>query len=324
MNTRDQLQRAYVATGLMTRDAAEAIPETGKPRFPDPMPQDVGIRPDIDHEWYHRIDARSNSELSRSGSPRAVLAFWAGYGNGTTDNMRLGTAVHELLLTPGRIEFNTDWPVNPKTGKGYGGDTAKVRDWMETVKHDGGYPIAPDALEEARVMVERFRTHPSVRALLDAGGLPEQTLLWNDSALGETVACKAKPDLYIPGFGLVDFKTTGDDDLSDRTWPWTMWKWRYHVQAAHYLRGAKACGLDAPAFFHAVIQKGPPFEVAVFKVDSTAIGHGEQDRQFGLNAVQNVLVNDAHDWALPEIVDIGLPAKVLERYADGEFGMGVG
>lgn len=316
------LMEAYVSAGIMTQQEAYSVPDTGKPSMPVlPEQYGEGLHPDLDDDAYFAIDARSNTELSQAYSRRALLAHWAGKFDIESDAMRLGTAAHMLLLQPDEAKFNTDWPVNPKTGNGYGSDTKKVAEWMAEVERSGGYPISQDKLDEACRIRDAVLSHEMAGKLLRASGMSEVVGLWSTTRLDRKIWFKMKIDRYIPGWGMFDLKTTSKE-VSPRVWPWRISSFGYHRQAAHYMRGAKTLGLDCPRFSQIVVGSSFPHEVMVVELDPSAIKHGQQDCDAGINNFMDVMHQRNTGFMSEGIEMVSLPLSVMARYADDEMEQG--
>lgn len=120
----------------------------------------------------------------------------------------------------------------------------------------------------------------------------EQSLFWVDEDTG--LQCKARPDAMTLGQNALvgDVKSARsvaiDDFLRD------IFKFRYDVQAAHYLAGVKAVyGVDARFAFFAA-EKEEPHVARTFLMTPEALAHGERHRRYCLRMIRHCL--DTGKW----------------------------
>jgi hypothetical protein len=125
-----------------------------------------------------------------------------------------------------------------------------------------------------------------------APAIKEQSLFWIDEDTG--LQCKARPDAMTLGSkplvgDLKSARSADEDDfISD------IFKYRYDVQAAHYLAGVKAVyGIDAPFAFFAV-EKEEPHVARTFLMTPDALAHGERLRRYCLRMIRRCL--DTGSW----------------------------
>jgi hypothetical protein len=105
-------------------------------------------------------------------------------------------------------------------------------------------------------------------------GEREYSAIWDDPETG--VRCQARFDDIARGIGAItDLKTT--TDASPYRFPRTVFDYGYHLQAAHYLRGAKALGIEADSFGIVAVEKEPPYAVAIYQLNAAAIYDGERE-----------------------------------------------
>lgn len=125
-----------------------------------------------------------------------------------------------------------------------------------------------------------------------APAIKEQSLFWIDEDTG--LQCKARPDAMTLGMPALvgDVKSARsagvDDFVSD------IFRFRYDMQAAHYLAGVKAVyGIDAPFAFFAV-EKEEPYVTRTYLMTPDALAHGERHRRYCLRMIRRCL--DSGTW----------------------------
>lgn len=179
-----------------------------------------------------------------------------------------GTAAHKLVLGTGPeivIVDAPDWR------------TKKAQQARDEAHERSAVPLLISAFGEVEQMAAALRAHPVASALLDtARGKPEQSLFWEDERAGIWRRARLdwlpdpRPDARIV---IPDYKTavSADPDAFRRAAA----NYRYHMQAAQYIDGVRALGLDDdPAFLFIVQEKAAPYLVHVIGLEDEAIEAG--------------------------------------------------
>jgi hypothetical protein len=135
-------------------------------------------------------------------------------------------------------------------------------------------PILPRELERAYAMADAARQqiarHEEIAGILDAG-VAEQVWAWQDG----DIWLRGRPD-WLPSAGniIVDYKTTGGSAHPDE-WQRACFDLGYDLQAATYLRGARALGLSFRHFVFLVQETDPPHALSVVSLSPFALERGE-------------------------------------------------
>ncbi len=216
------------------------------------------------------------SRISKSGLDiiaKSPLHYWEAKLNPKrlpereTPALIFGRAAHLAILEPMllRDEFAIEPEFNLRTNQG----KADYQIWLETI---GSKSVIDreqyDAVMRVRDAVHR---HPAAAELLNSGK-PEQTFVWTDQDTG--AACKLRADWITSDRIVTDIKTT--EDASPEEFGRSAAKYRYHVQGAYYTDGLEANGFRPEAFVFVAVEKKPPFAVAVYFLDNTAIERGRE------------------------------------------------
>jgi hypothetical protein len=125
-----------------------------------------------------------------------------------------------------------------------------------------------------------------------APAIKERSLFWVDEDTG--LQCKARPDAMSLGDKALvgDLKSTRSAAVDD--FMYDIFKFRYDVQAAHYLAGVKAVyGVDARFAFFAV-EKEEPNVTRTFLMTPDALANGERHRRYCLRMIRRCL--DSNHW----------------------------
>lgn len=177
--------------------------------------------------------------------------------------------------------------------------------------------INTNELALAQAMRDAVMAHPTAGKLFAAGsGAAELSAYWRDAETG--LACRCRPDWWRTDGVLVDLKTA--EDASPEAFEKSILKYRYHVQAAFYLDGARAVFASAKVaqlppdhFVFVVVEKTAPHAVSVYRLDDDAIEIGRREYQRDLTVAAECL--SAGSWPAygEAIMRASLPEWALRR-----------
>ena len=226
------------------------------------------VIPDLDHNAYLAMPALSVSGMKQLLPPScpALFRHWRENGRPSKHAYDIGHVAHGLVLGDGP----TVVVVNAPDWRG-----KAAREERDAAYADGLVPVLAHEYEQCAAMAAAVRANKVADALL-SHGKPEQTLTWTDPT---GVPMRARVD-WLPDkrpgrrFIAVDVKTTGGS-AHPHEFARAAAKFEYVMQAAHYLDGIKACGLDDdPAFVLVVVETVAPYLVSL-------VQFGEEDLQIG-------------------------------------------
>lgn len=179
-------------------------------------------------------------------------------------HMRLGRAVHTLILEPER--FTERHPI-------FGGGARRGKAWDEfAANHAGADILIGTEAAQAQAMADAVRHHPLAQKHL-RDGLAEQVLTWTDPETG--VKCKGRCD-SVNGH-LVEFKSCNGRDFEPYKFESHAARLRYHGQLAFYADGLAAMGYEVehdPTMI--VVESDPPHDVAVYIVKDEVLDLGRK------------------------------------------------
>ena len=101
--------------------------------------------------------------------------------------------------------------------------------------------------------------------------LIEQSMFWTDPETG--IECRTRPD-YINN-AVIDIKSTRN--ASPQSFMRDAYNMKYHIQAAFYLDGVRANGMEINKFVFIAIEKDAPFIVQTYVADDAFIERGRED-----------------------------------------------
>lgn len=220
-----------------------------------------------------------------------------------TEALINGHAAHSLILEPDK--FAHQFIVQPKfSGTG---SVAKRAEWES--QHADKEIITLKTYTMITCMRDAVKAHPIARELLSVGEA-EQTFKWRDDATG--APCKSRQDWFNSSNNLIaDLKST--EDASDEAFRKSAFKYRYHVQAAFYLDGARACGMDPQGFVFIAVEKKAPFLVNVFYADEEFIEAGRHAYRSDLETYMQCVRSGTWPGYEPTIKPLSLPAWMLQK-----------
>lgn len=257
------------------------------------------IETDMPAAEYHRSPAVSKSLLDQfAKSPLHAKAYLAGIRELETPAMAFGTAYHAAMLEPDRFkkEFAT-----------FEGDrrTKEGKAAYQALLDAGKTIISRSDADVLSAMVDVFLDHPVVK-MLHANGMEEASVFWTDPVTN--VPCRCRPDYWhADGKGLIlDFKTT--EDASPEGFARSVAKYRYHVQAAHYMAGT-----HAQRFVFIAQEKKAPFAIGVYELDEQSLELGREIRDRELAEYAVCLATDYWPGYSQEIVPLTLPGWAFPK-----------
>ena len=236
-----------------------------------------GIHHRISEAAYHADQApvpslsSSIADLLVHRSPRHA---WAQHpklntmreSNDDTPAMEEGRLLHALLLGQ---------PVEVAEGDFDDWRTKEARALRAEARERGAVPVLSWRMAEIERCVDAFSQqlaeHEECAAALTEGQ-PEATLIWRE----EMTWCRSRVDWlpHNPWGHLVDIKSTSGSADPD-TWERKL-REDYALQAAFYLRGARACGLHPAGMVFLVIETAPPHGLCAFQPTADLLGVAEQ------------------------------------------------
>ena len=259
----------------------------------------LGHIPNLTNEQYHAMDAVGSGGLRImiNQTPAHYKAYLE-HRSEPTAAQKLGTATHAAILEPSI--FAVKYVEKPE---GMSLATIEGKAWKAA---QGGKEIIPhDDFYMIKKIQNHFKRSEKMRRLF-SGGVAEQSYMWQDEKTG--LICKCRPD-YFDGQRIFDIKTT--EDASPRAFQYAIKKYSYHLQAQFYARGmSKVYGREIKDFVHVLIEKKPPFAVAIYVLDDASLERADIDIDKGLEKIKRCQdINHWEDYG-DEIQTINLPTEM--------------
>lgn len=257
----------------------------------------------ISAEQYHSSPGVSNSLLRRMlPTPSHFKHSQPKRGNA----LDVGAALHSLLLD-GEERFYTrpDTYESEDGPKKWNSNSNVCKAWLD--EHRDKPVITSDEVDAIRQMRYSVSTHKFAgQALKDAA--TEQSIFATCPSTG--LLLRARLDA-IPAAGrisgikpILDVKTCQRADKF--SFSKTIHERGYEQQAAFYIDIANLVGLNVDSFILIAVEKEPPYAVAVYDLEPSAISQGRRDYTRLLNTYAHCLKHD--HWPGynegPELIDI--------------------
>jgi len=195
-----------------------------------------------------------------------------------TEALALGSLVHTLVLEP--HTFSERYLVVPKIN----GATKEGKAQKAALADETRIVVNGEVMAEASACATSIMSHRVYQQIRDAQ--VEHTVFWTDKETG--IECKARFDVLGPL--LVDLKTTRD--ASPKGFQRAIATYGYHIQAAHYMAGAVANGMEPRGFLFACVETSAPYLAAGYLLGNPTLEQGERERRDALLTYAQCLRED--------------------------------
>lgn len=267
---------------------------------------------EMDADTYHS-DPVPGGSLSSSGARKllapscpALYRYEQDNPRTPTADMNLGSAAHKVVLGAGAdlVLINADT---------YRTNAAKEQ--RDKARADGKIPVLPREHAVVTAMAKKLREHPTAAALLGRReGKPEQAMFWQDERTGiwrrslVDFLPAARPGRML----LADYKTCPKADRESIARD--VYEYGYHQQAAWYLDGVKALGLNSEAVMLLVFQeKTAPYLVTVVELDTVAMDIGAARNRQAIDIYRACTESGRWPGYADDVIRIPLPAWAEAR-----------
>lgn len=259
-----------------------------------------GLYPGVDALEYHQWGGASQSRLKvmRDRSP-AHLRWQMDHPSESTPAQQLGAAIHTCILEPDTFGglYIQSIPGDGRTKAIKELRAAQAEEFPNHIQ------LAPRDWETCFAIRDSVAAHPHAKAML--GGEHEATAVWTDPDTG--VLCRGRFDAIALGVGAItDLKST--QDASPNRFPADVFRYGYHIQAAHYLSGAKVLGIAADTFGIVAVEKVEPYAVAVYQIHAASLFDGERERKALLELWARCESSGIWPSYSTDVITIDLPA----------------
>lgn len=230
--------------------------------------------------------------------------------------MDAGTALHAAILEQRSVvaicEFE-DWR------------TGGAREARRLARESGKVPILAKRWKVIQQVAAAARAQLAAHEIgdvFDRAGFAEHVMIWSEDTDAGTVWCRARVD-WMPGEGvpldrgghIIDLKTTGSS-AEPGAWGKRLSNDGYAMQAAFYLRGARALGLQPDGFRFVVVEQDPPFGLSVCECAPDLMHFAEQQVKAALELWGQCLHEDRWPSYPPRVAHIEAPAWAMMQWEE--------
>lgn len=273
---------------------------------------DYGRHEGILDDLYHAVDACSATRLAKMRrTPAHCMASLL--EDERTPALDFGTAAHAAILEPDTFEtlYALD-PEHPEKG-GYPAGWRNTKAYKDARAELEGQRIISTVDRETclRLRDAVWNAGGDITAVMEAKAATEVSYLVADPDAGIDLKCR--PDIEVPSaHTVVDLKTTVDAG------PWAFARsissYGYHIAKNFYLHTMDLAGLARWDFYlFLVVEKTPPYAVALYDLDPDATDQGRREMDVLLESYARC--KQRSEWpAYPsEIRTVGIPAYAYKE-----------
>lgn len=229
----------------------------------------TGLFPGITRAEYEAIPAANASMLEHFEQSPAHAREAMIRPRKPSSAMEFGTAFHVAILEPKR--FAAEYVAAPKVDRRTNAGKAAWREFEEA--HPDHVALDAEEFKTISRMRDAAWGHPIASKLLGGLGLNEVAVVFRDEETG--LLCKGLLDRISSFDGwtwIVDAKST--EDASRQAFCRSIKTYHYGAKAAFYLDGCYAVEPRERRFAWIAVEKTPPYGVAIYEADFSAIDAG--------------------------------------------------
>lgn len=263
---------------------------------------------EISNEEYHASEGLSKSNLDKFAQSPATYFYNKQNPEPPTPAMEMGTLVHTAILEFDKLDeryaVGVECDRRTKEGKAL---------WAKFQEDNQGKKIiTSEDYNTALAMRESVLANPKAKKLLDSAEV-EQSYYWIDKRTG--VLCKCRPDAVNLGY-LIDIKSTTDASIN--AFMRSAHNFRYHNQSAWYSDGYyEVSGNNPKGFIFIVVEKKPPYQVALYVAEDLFTEAGRQENNMLLTQFAECQKNN--NWYSYGGKENNIMTLTLPKWAYSEY-----
>jgi exodeoxyribonuclease VIII len=255
----------------------------------------LGVYEDLPEEEYHADDALGSTDIKTLSQSTEKFFYRKNTPDSfsSTSSLVLGSAIHSLILD-GFEEFFRKFKIRKKP---------RGKEFMGT----GNSILTKEDWKKIAIWYRKLKNHPASKEILENKNIKtELSYFWEQ----EGVRYKCRFDILINNRLIVDLKTIQNPyDNFDKGLNLHIAKYRYHLQAQHYLNGLKSMQKElsidkSPMFVFLFIEKSLPFRVGRKILAEDILSTAQQEIEAAITKYQEA--KDNNYWVDPVIESITL------------------
>jgi exodeoxyribonuclease VIII len=225
-----------------------------------------------DKEYFKSVGLNASALKEFDKSP----AHYDAYVNRTirkpSDAFRIGSQAHASILENKELNIMPECDRRTKAGK------EAFKEFQESLEDKQDYVTAAE-LESIKTMKSNVLAHPAA-AVINNPEWAERCIFVTCPQTG--LELKAKYDC-LPDQGNIIYDLKTCQDASPDSFKWDIKKFRYYIQAAHYLYVAELEGLNKDHFVFICVEKQEPFGVSAITLDPETLHFARKKYFYLLN-----------------------------------------
>ena len=233
----------------------------------------------IPNEEYHAGLEQSSTKVKAAFNGSGKHYWEAQYGSKKEPTQALieGSAFHAMM--EGRDIWQVEFVVKPE---GLSLSTKEGKKFKEENSHR--HILTPNFGERLERMSNAVYNFSPALEFMNIQGQAETSHYWTDEMTG--LRCKCRPDYITDNLEyVIDYKTT--TDASKKGFQRAIVQYGYDIQAGFYMDGIeKSMGHRPKNFIFIVVEKQPPFNVAVYVADDEMVTLGYEKARRGLSKIK--------------------------------------
>lgn len=271
----------------------------------------MGICYDEPFNLYRSKPGLNKSSIDKLLQCPAAYKAMLSMPNEPTAAMRLGTAVHAMVLEPDKAkdQIYVTKDLRTKTGKAERDEAIAA----------GKEVVSLEEYNTAQEMVDGLHAHEACKWLLSQPGKSEVSIYWAmPTPDGEIMPCKARIDRIITlpnGQRLaLDLKTSQTSNPLEL--PTHCARYGYHRQAAWYMKGLKEVGMEVGGFVFLFVEKAAPHLCTPLQLDQSAIALGMQECERAMKTLRECETSGKWPCYTSGIITANLPGWYYKQEQD--------
>jgi hypothetical protein len=227
-----------------------------------------------------------------------------------TEAMKLGTALHRVLLDGAEIEVIPSKLLTPSGARPTGAKTLPPLLEWEAEHWDSVHVTKKDS--PLHRMVASVHAEERASGTINSSTtIRERSIWWEDSVTG--LLCKARIDIWYHGYELVDLKTTRSPRPGKREFGGEIAAYQLDRQIAWYCEAAMAVYMVPEKQGFIAVGNQPPYECWYHEIDDALLNHGWQ---LNVAARKELAAGLESGYWLPEGYGEPHPAEVPDWYIE--------
>lgn len=266
-----------------------------------PLNYKTGVH-DISNSQYHKTSAISRSMLM--DFKKNPSYYWYKHISGrfikdeSTPAMNLGSAVHTLVLEDQK--FDSEFFVIHQKSRPIRG-TAPYAKMLDDAK--GKIILTDSEYQQAFAMAKSVLDNPEAYSILLETKI-EKSIFFEHEATN--LMCKVRPDAWSNGL-VIDLKTSADANI--KSFQSSCVNYGYFLQAGMMQYGLNRIEQPMEQFVFIVVEKEPPYAVAIYTLSDEALDFGLNQYHFLMNNLAKCI--NENNWPGYGIRELKLPKYAL-------------